>query len=76
MEEQVSRLPSTANAASPLANVEDCSAGLNKATFLDSTSSASVKREAFCLDYRKVVMYVVVLFCRQTNEKLPTAWTA
>ena len=58
MEEQVSRFPSTANAASPLANVEDCSAGLNKATFLDSSSSASVKREAFCLDYRKVVMFV------------------
>ena len=37
------------------------------------------KKRRICLDYSKVVMYVVVLFCRKeqtSGGKLPTAWTA
>ena len=67
MEEQVSRLPSTAKEACPLANVEDCSVGLSKATFFDSTStsvSASEKKGA-------VFVYIITKLLRQMSIYLP-----
>ena len=62
MEEQVSRLPSTAREACPLANVEDCSVGLSKATFFDSTSTSvsSSEKEA-------VFVYVIPKLLRQMS---------
>ena len=48
--EHVSRLPSTAKAALPLAKVDDWSAGLNRATFIASSTSTSKSRRV-CLCY-------------------------
>ena len=68
MEEQVSRLPSTAREACPLANVEDCSVGLSKATFFDSTSVSSSEKEA-------VFVYVIPKLLRHmSNEHLFSSW--
>ena len=61
VDEHVSGLPSTARVASPEAKVDDCSAGLQSATFC-ATSEKSLWQH--CLDKSALAQWIILpLFC-------------